>query len=138
MGATEFRVDVDYDESAVQLVLRGELDRAVVPELEETYRTARAARARAGIQIDLSALGFCDLGGLRALLQFQAEGAVLVGSPKCLQRLFEVLDQTSRLPLPPSRRWPPAPRPPRDQELPSNDDAPPQSVAPRVMSERHE
>ena len=72
----------------VRLVVVGKPDNTTATELETTFRLAAAAQDAANIQVDVSALEFCDSGGWRALERCRDQGAELHGSPPCLRRLF--------------------------------------------------
>jgi anti-anti-sigma factor len=61
----EYRLGADPD-GAVRLTLLGEVDIAVTPGLEHELQELEHARLRA--RLDLSELGFIDLGGLDAIL----------------------------------------------------------------------
>ena len=78
----------------VVLTLRGELDLATVPLLQE--HLDRAVRGRGTVVIDLSGLRFIDSSGLRVLVraerQLRASGGrlVLVRGPRAGRRVFEL------------------------------------------------
>jgi ABC-type transporter Mla MlaB component len=82
----------------VRLVVVGELDTATATELETTFRWVAAAHEPANVQIDVSALEFCDSGGWRALQRCRDRGAELYGSPACLRRLFYLIKHAHLLP----------------------------------------
>jgi ABC-type transporter Mla MlaB component len=82
----------------VRLVVVGELDTATATELETTFRWVAAAHGAAHVQIDVSALEFCDSGGWRALERCRDQGADLYGSPSCLRRLFYLIKHAHLLP----------------------------------------
>ena len=82
-----FAVTLYTRDYPVRLVVVGELDTATAPELETTFRWVAAAHDAANVQIDVSALEFCDSGGWRALAWCRDQGAELHGSPPCLRRL---------------------------------------------------
>jgi len=78
----------------VVLTLGGELDLATVPALRE--QLDRAMRGKGAVVIDLSALRFIDLSGLRVLVradrQLRASGGqlVLVYGSRGVRRVFEL------------------------------------------------
>jgi anti-anti-sigma regulatory factor len=82
----------------VRLVVVGELDTATAGELETTFRWVAAAHDAANVQVDVSALEFCDSGGWRALAWCRDQGAELHGSPPCLRRLFYLMRHAHLLP----------------------------------------
>jgi anti-anti-sigma factor len=81
--------------ATARLSLRGELDLASVPQMEEGLRNATQSAAKR-VVIDLSRLAFIDSTGLRLLLQADArareQGYELVLHPgePTVQRVFEV------------------------------------------------
>ena len=82
------------DPLGVVLVLRGELDLATVPLLQE--HLDRAVRSGAAVVIDLAGLGFIDSSGLQVLLradrQLRARNGqlVLLGGSRAVYRAFEL------------------------------------------------
>lgn len=82
----------------VRLVVVGELDEATAAELQTTFRWVAAAHGAANVQVDVSALEFCDSGGWRALEWCRDQGAELYGSPPCLRRLFYLIKHAHLLP----------------------------------------
>jgi anti-anti-sigma factor len=78
----------------VVLTLRGELDLATVPLLEQ--QVDRVPRGRGVVVIDLSGLRFIDSSGLQVLVraerQLRASGGqlVLVHGPRAVRRAFEL------------------------------------------------
>jgi anti-sigma B factor antagonist len=79
----------------VVLTLRGELDLATVPLVQEKL-IDRAARNRGMVVIDLSGLRFIDSSGVRMLVraerQLRVSGRqlVLVRGPRAVRRVFEL------------------------------------------------
>jgi anti-anti-sigma factor len=85
------RVD---DPLRVVLVLRGELDLATVPLLQEHLH--RATRSGAAVVIDLAGLGFIDSSGLQVLFRADRQlracdgQLVLLGGSRAVYRVFEL------------------------------------------------
>ncbi len=86
---TAFALEAISDDDTVRVAVVGELDLVSAAALGGAVRRAAALGPRR-IVIDLSAVLFCDLAGLRALLRGHAAGAAIVDAPPCVQRLFEV------------------------------------------------
>ena len=82
----------------VRLVVGGELDTAGTAQLEDGFRRLAAEHGAERVEIELSALEFCDSGGWHALERCQAQGATLVGSPPCLRRLLYLIQHAHLLP----------------------------------------
>ena len=99
-----FALEATSETDTVRINVVGDLDLISAATLDELLRRATALGPR-GIVIDLSAVLFCDLAGLRALLRGHAAGAAIVDAPSCVQRLFEVtgLRQILRGDLPADR-----------------------------------
>lgn len=100
MSAEEFNVTVD-DDDPIRTVVRveGELDLGTAPKLSDLLEGHAAAGKR--VVLDLTACGFIDSSGLRALLSARSAAdtaggsfALVVADPNIL-RVFEVasLDQ---------------------------------------------
>jgi ABC-type transporter Mla MlaB component len=90
-----FGAEVGPETQAASLALTGELDQAGVAELESVFR---ALADHAHVVIDVSALEFCDSAGWHALQRCSAAGATLLGSPRCLRRLFYLIQHAHLLP----------------------------------------
>ncbi len=73
------------------LALGGEIDEATYPALVE--KLGEFARGRDEVHIDLSAVEFCDLAGLRAIVRLATAGrtVVLHGLPVQLQTILGIL-----------------------------------------------
>lgn len=73
------------------LALSGDIDEETYPALVRAL--SKIPRGRAGIHVDLSAVEFCDLAGLRAILQLPGEGipVVLYDVPERLLNLMAIL-----------------------------------------------
>jgi anti-anti-sigma regulatory factor len=73
------------------LALSGDIDEETYPALVKAL--SKVPRSHAGIHIDLSAVEFCDLAGLRAILQLPGEGIPVVLSeiPEPLPTLMTIL-----------------------------------------------
>jgi len=66
MESSNFRVDVEADERVLVLRLRGELDLATVPEVEELVDRNLDRRA---LVVDLRELSFMDSSGVRLVVE---------------------------------------------------------------------
>jgi anti-sigma B factor antagonist len=84
-----FALDATCETDTVRVRVVGDLDLISAVALDEALRRATALRPRL-VVIDISAVQFCDLAGLRALLRGHAAGAAIVDAPSCVRRLFEV------------------------------------------------
>ena len=93
---TAFSANVRRSDGPMRLDLAGDLDLCTLPMFHDAYRSA-VATSRTGLIVDLSALGFCDLAGRRALLRCRAGGSILVGAPAIVQRLFELTGHSELL-----------------------------------------
>ncbi len=93
---TAFNASVRRTDGSMRLDLAGDLDLFALAMFHDAYRSA-VATSRTGPVIDLSALGFCDLAGQRALLRCRAGGSMLVGAPAIVQRLFELTGHSELL-----------------------------------------
>jgi anti-anti-sigma factor len=96
MSVAVFWVASSGDAAKRQIDVNGELDIAGTPTLDGALSHA-FSRPSTTVVVDISALTFCDLGGLYALRRAKAAGAVLIGSlHDPVLRLIEVagrLDQ---------------------------------------------
>lgn len=102
MGEGSFDVDVTDEDSAVRLRLAGELDLATVGRLEHALAPVigdeRTPAQR--IIVDMTALEFADLAGLRPLLAARSDLAKRGGTvsfvhpPYPVRRILELLDTT--------------------------------------------
>ncbi len=107
---------VGYDDGVLQisragprLVLAGEIDEETYPALVSHLRTATAGSAE--VHLDLSAVRYCDLAGLRALVRLTDAGqrrVVLHGMPPHLGTVLAILgwDSIPGLSVPESSREP--------------------------------
>ncbi len=84
--------DVEVDGSVAVLALRGELDLATAPELEQVVRSLLADRSVERFVVDMTGLTFMDSSGLAVLLQAAAGGQVLLRSPSVVIR--QVIEST--------------------------------------------
>lgn len=94
MSADVLSIEVEQEDAAVRVILRGELDLSNANMLSEALEEHRPAGGR--ISIDLSELTFMDSSGLRILLMAdaaaRAEGHTLrIAAPsRAVRRVFEV------------------------------------------------
>lgn len=101
IGSLRLRSVREGDTHVVEL--RGELDIAGAPALEEELRAIEASEAGA-LVVDLSALEFIDSTGVRLLLQAadrcqDGPRMTILRGPKQVQRVFEITDLLTRLPF---------------------------------------
>jgi anti-anti-sigma factor len=88
-----FEIDVQDDGALLVLRLRGDLDMAAVPEVENVV--GRLPRDRSGIVVDLAELRFLDSTGLRLLLTLQQrQDGMPVAFTEPERRVARVLDIT--------------------------------------------
>jgi ABC-type transporter Mla MlaB component len=73
------------------LVLSGEIDEETYPALIEAL--SRVPRDNAGLHVDLSAVTFCDLAGLRAIVRLaeSTTPVILHGVPRTLLTVMKIL-----------------------------------------------
>jgi anti-anti-sigma regulatory factor len=73
------------------LVLSGDIDEETYPTLIEAL--SRIPRGNAGLHVDLSAVTFCDLAGLRAIVRLaeNTTPAILHGVPGTLLTVMKIL-----------------------------------------------
>ena len=93
-------IDVTKDGQVYDtLVLSGDIDEETYPALIEAL--SRIPRDNAGLQVDLSAVTFCDLAGLRAIIRLaeRTTPVILHGVPRTLLTVMKILgwDQQPRL-----------------------------------------
>jgi anti-sigma B factor antagonist len=97
-------VDTRIEGRVAVVALRGELDVAATPELDDALRAAEDRPGVQGIVIDLSGLEFMDSSGLRAIattdqrLREQGLRFALVRGGEPVHRVFEITRMTERLP----------------------------------------
>lgn len=101
LGSLVLRSERDGDTHVIEL--RGELDIAGAPSLEEEFLRVEATDA-AVIVCDLSGLEFIDSTGIRLLVMAadrSAEGGrfSIIPGPKQVHRVFEITDLVKRLPF---------------------------------------
>ena len=90
----QFGIDFDYDIGTVLISLHGELDARSVPAFDGALR-ALADHGTRSVTIDLSALRFCNVSGLRVMAELAArmnaiDGHVEIRAPAILTRMLEV------------------------------------------------
>jgi anti-anti-sigma factor len=101
---TRIEVDTRMEGGVAVVALRGELDVAATPELEDALLAAADEPGVQGIVIDLSELDFMDSSGLRAVvmadqrLSEQGLRFALVRGGEPVHRVFEITRMTERLP----------------------------------------
>jgi anti-anti-sigma factor len=103
-GAPQFELQDHVRDARHTLVLKGELDMACSPVLDETLHEVCTDQTD-DVVLDMSQLRFLDSTGLRSILLAgalcESHGcglALIPGSPQ-VQRLFEVTGLTDRLPF---------------------------------------
>jgi anti-anti-sigma regulatory factor len=79
------------DDGQVTLVLGGDIDEETYPALVEAL--SRIPRDSAGLHVDLSAVTFCDLAGLRAIVRLaeSTTPVILHGVPGTLLTVMKIL-----------------------------------------------
>jgi anti-sigma B factor antagonist len=88
-----FEIDVQEDGALLVLRLRGDLDMAAVPAVEQTVE--RLPRDRDGMVVDIAELQFLDSTGLRLLLTLQQrQDGMPVAFTEPAPRVGRVLDIT--------------------------------------------
>jgi anti-anti-sigma factor len=99
-----FSIRREADRDGVRITLSGEMDLACLSRFEAAV--ADACRLGLGnVVLDLSALTFLDLAGLRAIYQAKDriiasdQGFLFVPGPRHVQRLFGFADATGKLPF---------------------------------------
>jgi anti-sigma B factor antagonist len=103
-GEPLFELHDHVREARHTLVLKGELDMACSPVLDETLRDVCADQTD-DVVLDMSRLTFLDSTGLRSILlagalcESHGCGLSLIPGPPQVQRLFEVTGLTDRLPF---------------------------------------
>jgi anti-sigma B factor antagonist len=91
----EFELRVERHGAAVQVSVRGELDIATLPELEQVVRSHRSPDLER-LVIDLRGLSFLDSMSIELLLRLHEELAeagaelLVVQGPRAVQRVFEL------------------------------------------------
>ena len=93
---SHFGIDFDYDVGKISISLHGELDALGVPAFGAVL-CAIAERGTRSVTIDLSALRFCNVGGLRVMAELAArlneiDGRVEIVAPAILTRMLEISD----------------------------------------------
>lgn len=97
-------IDAAVSEDSYLVKVAGELDASNVELLQTCLRQAEASEERR-IVVDLSALGFMDSSGLRALLEAAArtgdepDRLCVVAGSRAVRRVIELTAAESRLPL---------------------------------------
>lgn len=96
----------DLDSDGVHhLRLRGELDLAAVPRLEDRVRDLCSASTTKGITLDLSGLSYIDSAGLAAIVLTgrlcakHGHEFALIRGQRSVQRLFELTGMIDELPF---------------------------------------
>ena len=85
-------VDVTMDGQVYDtLVLSGDIDEETYPALIQAL--SRIPRANAGLHVDLSAVTFCDLAGLRAIVRLaeSTTPVILHGVPRTLLTVIKIV-----------------------------------------------
>jgi anti-anti-sigma regulatory factor len=79
------------EDGQVTLVLGGDIDEEIYPALIEAL--SRIRRDSAGLHVDLSAVTFCDLAGLRAIVRLaeSTTPVILHGVPRTLLTVMKIL-----------------------------------------------
>jgi anti-anti-sigma factor len=101
---TWIEVDTRMEDGVAVVALRGELDVAATPALDDALLAAADEPAVQGIVIDLSSLDFMDSSGLRAIamahqrLRGRGFQFALVRGGDPVHRVFEITRMTERLP----------------------------------------
>jgi anti-sigma B factor antagonist len=101
---TRIEVETRMEDGVAVVALRGELDIATTPELEDALSAAEDAPGVQGIVIDLSGLAFMDSSGLRAVamadrrLRGRRLRFALLRGGEPVHRVFEITRMTERLP----------------------------------------
>jgi anti-anti-sigma factor len=95
-SSAQFGMDFDYDVGRTLISLHGELDALSVPPFAGVL-TALAEHGVRSVTIDLSALRFCNVGGLRAMAELAArlnesDGRVEIVAPGILTRLLDIAE----------------------------------------------
>jgi ABC-type transporter Mla MlaB component len=90
-----FTVEAFGSRGSARLVLSGEFDHAGISEFQAAFRSLGG---RQDVVIDVSGLKFCDSAAWHALERCRDEGAMLVGKPACLRRLFYLIRHAHKLP----------------------------------------
>ena len=99
---TEFRVTIRREGRAAVLALAGELDLASLPRLEDAIDSALESGAEI-LVLDLAALAFMDVAGLRSVLRGEQrvraarKRLVLAAPPPGVRRLFALTGQEETL-----------------------------------------
>ena len=82
--------DAKEGQASNRLVLGGDIEEDTYPDLIEALK--RLPRDHVGLHIDLSAVTFCDLAGLRAIVRLaDTMPVILHGVPKRLRTVMEIL-----------------------------------------------
>jgi anti-sigma B factor antagonist len=90
---SDFSVLTEVAGDRTQLTLRGELDMASLPELQEAVDAVRNNGAAARMLVDLRELSFLDSMGLEYLLRLSDVVELeLVRGPRQVQRLFDIME----------------------------------------------
>ncbi len=98
-SCAQFGIDFDYDVDNTFVSLHGELDALSVAAFSGAL-IALVERGTRNVTIDLSALHFCSIGGLRAMTELAArvnavDGSVQILAPSILTRMLDVADLRS-------------------------------------------
>ena len=97
--STQFAIEFEFEIGCTTLRLHGELDAMSTPVFATALSTIQERDVRF-VNIDLSGLGFCNVGGLRAMTELAArlharEGHVKLLDPWILTRLLDIVDLRS-------------------------------------------
>jgi anti-anti-sigma factor len=101
-----FEYETRREGDIVRVVLTGEFDLSVVPDVEDELARIEADRPRV-LAIDLSGISFMDSSGLRTLVSADARARaarrrlVIVRGPPPVHRVFEITKLEGRLEIVP-------------------------------------
>jgi len=100
----QLEVDIDERDGLIRIELRGELDLATAPQVEEALEGAESAEPPL-IALDLSQLSFLDSSGLRTIVAADGRAReagrrlAVVKGPEAVQRVFTITGLEDRLEL---------------------------------------
>jgi stage II sporulation protein AA (anti-sigma F factor antagonist) len=100
----QLEVDIDERDGLIRIELRGELDLATAPQVEEALEGAESGEPPL-IALDLSQLSFLDSSGLRTIVAADGRAReagrrlTVVKGPEAVQRVFTITGLEDRLEL---------------------------------------